>query len=148
MHRGDACCFSDFFHGNMLPGQADEKGRSLPCLTVHPDLSLVVLHHLGCNGQAQAGALARFLCGEERLKNPGLDLLGDSASGVTDLDMDMVLIKIGGQRQKAAIRFHGMKAIENQIQYQLRKLDLVGGVITLLLLLLSRFSRVRLCATP
>src|SRR5437773_12281627 len=54
--------------------EIDLERRPLPRLAVHPDMAIALLHDAVHGGETEAGALARFLGGEERLEDVGLDL--------------------------------------------------------------------------
>ena len=62
----------------------------------------MTFNHYGMSqGQTLSGAFARGLGGEERLKNPRLDLLGNSCPGILDRDFRPIPVFSGGNRDLA-----------------------------------------------
>ena len=67
-----------------MPGQVDLEGRSLARFAVDVDEAVVLLDDAVDRGQAQAGALAHLLGGEERLEDVVQGLLVHAAAVVAD----------------------------------------------------------------
>ena len=82
---------------------------SLPAF--HPDRASVILHHLGNNGQAQAGSLSGLLGGKKGLKNFRLVFPGNTAAGIRHLDLNVLIIKTCTYGKDSSLRLHSMEAV-------------------------------------
>src|ERR1700677_1427516 len=95
--------------------------------------------------EAEASALAGWLCGEERFKHVRLDLLGNTYAIVPDTDGDVIWTCLGGDAQgRLEIRIVSLcfparcrvKAVGNEVEHDARKflrvkLERTGGRIVM-----------------
>ncbi len=84
-----------------VPGEEDAEGRAAPHLGIAEDEAAGLLDDAIDHGQAEAGALADFLGGEEGVEDLVADIGGNAGAGVLDLDDDVVgggqlLFVVGG----------------------------------------------------
>ena len=126
--------------GHRLLGrrQKDAERRAFPRLADHVDVPLVLLDDAVDDGQAQAGALAEFLGGEERLEDARLHFAAHAAASVghgqqhvaagLDVGRQVVGVRVqddvaGLDGELAAAR-HGVAGVDRQIDEHL--VDLAG----------------------
>ena len=110
-----------------VSGKFYQECSTLSLPAFHPDRASVILHHLGNNGQAQAGSLTGLFRGKKGLKNFHLVFPGNTAAGIRHLDLNILIVKTGGNGEDSSLWLHCMETVEDQIQDQLGKLDLIGN---------------------
>src|SRR4030042_223925 len=100
------------------------KLRALSERAPYPDPAIVLADDPMADCQAQAGPLADCPGGEERIKNPLLDLLRDAAAVIAYGDQDCLPLDTAGQNQLAFAMSgpHGRFGIDDQVQQDLLEL--------------------------
>ena len=120
--------------------QVDAEGRALADLAVGEDVAARLLDDAVDGGQAEAGALADILGGEERLEDLGHDLGRHAGAGVLDLDQHVLAGRhaVAGELQALALGDvaradgeraavgHGVAGVDGEVDDHLLELRLVG----------------------
>ena len=123
-------------------GQVDPEGASLARLAVDPDVAVALLHDAVGRREAESGAVADRLGGEERLEDLGLGRRIHAAAGVahrhehvrsrTHHSSGMPVAVVAAQhhrrgldREAAALR-HGVTRVEREVDDHLLELRAVG----------------------
>src|SRR4030042_2567315 len=103
------------------------KLRALSERAPYPDPAIVLADDPMADAQAQAGSLADFPGGEERIKNPLLDLLRDAGAIIAYGDQDRLPLDTAGQYQLAFAMSgpHGRFGLDDQAQqHRVERLEL------------------------
>ena len=109
-------------------GQLDGEGRAFAGLAGGDDVSAVFTDDAVAQAQAEAGALADFLGGEERIEN-ALEIFGRNAGAiVVDGDAHGGSIARGGDGDAARtlMRFDGLARVVDDVEHDLLDLVSVG----------------------
>src|SRR3989338_369136 len=101
----------------------DQERSALAGARAAVDGAAVLLDDAVADGQAQAGAPAGGLGGEEGVVDLAQVLRGDADAGVADLDLDAAVVVAGADGELAALR-HGVAGVDQQVQEDL--LELAG----------------------
>src|SRR5476649_1632836 len=99
--------------------QSDAEGAALAQLGMDLDAAAVPVDDVARQRQAQAGALAGRLGGEEGVEDVCEVARRDAGAGVADGEPDVVVIAAGAQRDAAARRGDGMDGVDDQVQHHL-----------------------------
>ena len=84
-------------------------------LTVHFDLSAVLLHNAVADGETETGALADGPSGEEGVENMGQHLGVDATAFVTDADFDSAGVAQAARHCEDTAVGHGLTGVEDQV---------------------------------
>src|SRR5690606_3497116 len=120
-------------------GQIDVKGRSLADVAGNPEEAAVAAHDAEDGGEAEAGALADALGGEERLEDLVEVFGGDADAGVADGQAHVVAgfdfsgearvglgdFKDAGLKREGAAGGHGVAGVDGEVEQDLVELGRV-----------------------
>jgi hypothetical protein len=107
-------------------GEPDTEGRPLPWSAVELDGAAVVLDDPEADRQAEPGAVADRLGGEEGIEDPVADFRADPTAVVGDFDPDLVVVRAGADRDRAADGT-GVDGVGEQVEHDLVDLGAVAA---------------------